>query len=274
MKEILLINPGRKPGTKKRKRKRQAPKSGAKKGVVKIMARRRRRIKRNEPNPNPRRRRVSRKRNPFAARARTYGGRAVSRARGAFAGLDFKGAVKHAPYQLLGMFAAKWAAKRFGGDENAATETDPESWNYASYLKGGIGAAVGAILANMVRPGMGQKVLEGGVNLMLFKLVENELIPKSEWATTQFGEDEEQGQEEPLIFDEAGTPYMLGEEGYIPVDERHRLPEEVMGSTLEPVGPLGFGSTLEPVGPLGEDPWADAYLGADSESDPFKKAFL
>jgi len=231
--------------------------------------------KRNDPNPNPRRRRRVRRRraNPFSARTRSIAKRSYSRARGAFAGLDFKGAIKHAPYQLLGMFAAKWSAKRFGGDENAASETDPESWNYASYLKGGIGAAVGAILANMVRPGMGQKVLEGGVNLMLFKLVENELIPKSEWATTQFGADEEQ--EEPLIYDEQGTPYMLGENGYIPVDERHRLPEEVgysYGDTLEPVGPLG--ATLEPVGPLGDDPWADAYLGADSESDPFKKAFL
>lgn len=272
MKEILLINPG-KPGKKKRTKKRSTTKRRKQSAIlmratkgVQTMARRRRR--RNEPDPNPRKRRKVRRRrsNPISARTRRVASRAYSRARGAFSGLDFKGALKHAPYQLLGMFAAKWSAKRFGGDENPATETDPETWNYASYLKGGVGAVVAGILGNMLRPGIGQKILEGGVNIMLFKLVENELVPRSEWATEQFGQ-----AEEPLVYDEQGVPYMLGQGGYYPADERHRLPEEMSGA-LEPVGPLG--ATLEPVGPLGADPWADAYLGADSESDPFKRAFL
>ena len=166
------------------------------------------------------------------------------------------------------MFSAKWAAKRFS-DEYPASEDDPESWNYASYLKGGAGCTVAAVLANMLRPGMGQKVLEGGINLMTFKLIENELIPQSDWATEQFGQGE-------VYTDEYGTPYMLGQGGYYPVDERHRLPEEMLGDSLEPVGPLGQ-AVLEPVGPLGsDDAWGSAYLGreGDPSTDPFVQAYM
>jgi len=215
-------------------------------------------------------RKKGRKHNPIGPRGR----RAITSVKGAFAGLDFKGALRNVPPYQIGMWAATWAAKRFASEEFAANQTDPESWNYASYLKGGLGAVAAAIGANMLRPGWGQKVLEGGLNMMLFKLGENELVPKSEWATAQFGEDEEPyyAGGEDIVFDERGAPYMLGENGdFIPVDERHRLPEEFEGS-LEPVGPLG--ATLEPVGPLGQsDPWADAYLGQAS-SDPFRRSFL
>jgi len=152
----------------------------------------------------------------------------------------------------IGMMAAKWAAKRFG---EAATETDPESWNYASYLKGAAGAAAAGFLANMVRRGSGQKVLEGGMALMLYKLVQNELVPKSEWAQSQFGA--ESSYREPGVIEEndAGEPYILGEDyQWRPLnaaDDYRMLPQNQYDGTLVTPGPLG--DALVPVGPLGYD---------------------
>jgi hypothetical protein len=237
------------------------------------MARKRRTYKkRRAPRRNPRR--------------RTYR-RAASRARATFAGLNIPGALKDVPYAMVGMFGAKWIAKRFGPD---ADETDPDSWNWSSYLKGGLGAVVAAFLAQMVKKGAGQKVLAGGLNLMFYKLIQNELIAPNAWAAGQFGIEQEA--DDPYMpdeytdidglggvewedldgmgaawdeldgyepgdvdDDEYGNSYMLGE------DENWQALPEVsgMGDVMEPVGPLG--DVLTPPGPLG-DPVAAALLDA------------
>ena len=260
MKEILLINPTKKKAPKKRKtpKKRPPAKKQAKretpKGAKSMPAKK-------KPGPKKgSKQKKKRKSNPGARKA-------YSRARSAFGGLNFKAALKNTPAIQIGMFASKWAAKRFS-DEYDAVEDDPESWNYASYLKGGLGATVAALICQMIRPGMGQKVLEGGINLMMFKVIENELIPQSDWASEQFGQDDQ------VVYDEQGTPYMLGQGGYYPVDERHRLPEEGLEDAFEPIGPLGQ-AQLEPVGRLGkDDPWAAAFLGEGGAADPFVQAYM
>lgn len=209
------------------------------------------------------RRRV-RRRNPTSRRVTS----AASRVRSTVAGMNIRSALRGLPPTMVGMFAAKWAAKRFGSE---ASETDPESWTWASYLKGAAGAFVAGFLAQNLRAGWGQKVLEGGMSLMAYKLIENELIPKSEWAQAQFGEDETYFPEEYVQTDDQGTPYLLGQNGqWMPVDERHRLPEYgVMGDELQPVGRLG--DELQPVGRLG-DAWQSAYFG--QERDPYAKGFF
>lgn len=210
-----------------------------------------------------RRKRTYRK-NP--SKARSYARRAGRSARSTFAGLNFKSALKNAPFYLIGMFGSKWMAKRFGG---GASEIDPESWNYRSYLQGGLGAVATAFAMQMVKPGSGQKVLEGGMNLMLYEMIQNELIQPNEWAQNQFGDMGDYGQMgdggyEPgdIEQDEYGRTYLLGDNG-----EWRELPEDVgggamqpvgpLGETLDPVGPLG---QLQPVGPLGADPYASAFL--------------
>lgn len=212
-----------------------------------------------------RRRKTTHKRRSYArrnpSRARRVGRAIARRAGGSFHGLNFKSALKTVPMQTIGMLAAKWLAKRFG---DAATETDPTSWNYASYLKGAAGAAAAGFLANMVRPGSGQKVLEGGLSLMLYKLVQNELIPKSEWATGQFGQN---GYEPGMIEQNSvGEPYILGEDNqWYPLngaDDDRLLPSVGYGSELVTPGPLGFGDELVTPGPLG--------FGADE----YERAFL
>ena len=180
---------------------------------------------------------------------------AISRARSTFLGLNFDRVIKDMPSIQLGMFAAKWAAKRFG--DLHATETDPESWGWESYLKGALGAVAAGALAQNVKRGSGQKVLEGGLNLMAYKMVQNELVPRSSWASGQLGEGYAPGE---VVENEAGEPYLLGDDGeWYPVDERHRLPEQNLQADLEPPGRLG--DVLEPPGRLGDDPYARAFHG-------------
>jgi hypothetical protein len=234
MREILLINPSR--SGKKRK------------GASTMPARRRRRA---APK------RIAIRRNPSGT-VKKYTRRASAGIRGAFGGISFKKALADVPATQLGMFAAKWAAKRFGG-EAGALESDHGSWSATSYIKGAIGSVVAAMLANSFKPGTGQKVLAGGLNLMIYKAAQNEFIQGSDWAANQFGEgdgyvpDEYQGM---LLAGQYGeeTPFMLAEDGeFYPADDEYR-----MQGVLEPVGPMG--SELEPVGPLGVDPYSEAYF--------------
>lgn len=199
------------------------------------MAKRKKSAKRRAPRRNPSKRRAPR--------------RASSRASGAsFAGLNIKSALKGIPMNTLGMFAAKWAAKRFG---QPATETDPGSWNYASYLKGAAGSAVAGFLANMVKRGSGQRVLEGGMSLMLYKLVQNELIAGSTFWSGQLGQARVPGV---IEENDAGEPFILGEDNqWYPLDgaDDYRMLPEMSGSgpVLTEPGPLG--DVLTPPGPLG-----------------------
>lgn len=214
----------------------------------------RRRRKTYRRNPSPRRR----------TRARRAVRRYASKAGGILKGMNIKSALTNSMPLVVGMFAAKFAAKRFG-DMNA-TEADPETWGWSSYLKGAAGAVVAGFIGQSVKPGSGQKILEGGLALMIYKLAQNKLIQPSETMSKWFGaEDEDEdyvpseylgyGQEDEYT-DETGT-YMLGQGGaWMPADERHRLPEySGMGDQL--VTPGRLGDDLTPPGRLG-----DAYSSA------------
>jgi len=224
MREILVINPmraarrGRKGHTMPKRRKRRrpaAPKS---------------------------RRRTYRRRNPSSPKR--YARRAASRLT---SGLSIKTALKDQVPIQIGMLASQWAAKRWGTD---ASELDPATWSWASYAKGAGGAFLAGMAANMVKPGLGQKVLTGGLAHIVHTIVRNEIIEKSEWGVQQFGAGEEG---EGIYVDDDGTPYATSGGEYLPLDEQHRmLPSgSVMGDSVVPAGPLGYGQ-IEPVGPLGE----------------------
>ena len=208
--------------------------------------------KRRKKRAAPKKRRAPR-RNPSPKARRAY-----SRARATFAGLNIKGALKDVAPTQLGMFATKWIAKRFGPD---ATEIDPDSWNWSSYLKGGIGAVLAGYIAQMIKPGWGNKVMAGGLNLMFYKMIQNELIAGSGWAADQFGaEDTYESDYLPgdVESDATGQSYLLGEDY-----QWHPLPEAgMMGDVLEPVGPLGAAEQLLPVGPLGSADLNAAYRDA------------
>lgn len=277
MKEILMINPAR-----MRRKKRTTRKGPAKKRTTKKRATRRRATTKGVLSMARKKRRATRRRKNAGSWGRVYHkyspvkkhrrrthnprrsiARAASRVRSSIAGMNIRSALRNIPPTMIGMFAAKFAAKKFG---EVASETDPESWNWASYLKGAAGAFIGGFLIQNIKPGWGQKVLEGGISLMAYKVIENELIPRSEWAVNQFGQnDTNYFPSEYVQTDAQGTPYLLGQNGqWYPVDERHRL----LGDQLEPPGRLGdaytetyFGDQLEPPGRLGADPFAKAFHG-------------
>ena len=200
--------------------------------------------------------------------------RAVSRARSTFAGLNIKSALKDQIPIQLGMFGTKFFAKLFGPD---ATEIDPSSWDWSSYAKGAAGAVAAGFVAQTIKPGMGQKVLQGGLSLIVYKMIQNKLVAGNEFGEKYFGV----VQEEDDIYipdeyadmsgsdnylpgdvedDSAGNTYMLGEDY-----QWHELPESsgpMMGDELRQVGPLGETyEHLSPPGALGQvDPVAQALL--------------
>lgn len=273
--EVLIINPRKKRSKRKttRRKRRASPtrrRTVARKRTIKrrvLRAAPRRRTTTRRVSTMAKKRRTSRKKRSYRKNPspRRYVKRAARSARTTFGSLDFKGVLKDVPYYQFGMFASKWLAKRFGG---GASEIDPASWSYKEYLKGGLGAVAAAFLAQMAKPGSGKKVLAGGVNLMIYEMIQNELIAGNEWATGQFGVDsyyegEDAGyQPGDVEQDETGQSYLLGEDL-----QWRALPEEGMQGALEPVGPLG---QLEPVGPLGQlEP-----VGPLGASDPYRRALL
>lgn len=156
------------------------------------------------------------------------------------------------------MFVTKWAAKRGTPD---ALEDDRGTWNGMTYLKGGLGAAAGGYLANMVKPGSGQKVLEGGMMLLLYKAAQNHLIPQNTFLMNQLGQDGQQYVPGDVEVNSAGEPFILGQDGttWIPMDKGQELAGygqdedwEMMGqNALETPGRLGMGDVIETPGRLG-----------------------
>jgi len=222
------------------------------------MARKRRRTTKKrrsyKRNPSPKRK--------TARRARATVGRM-------FGGLSFKKALANMPATQIGMWAAKKAARSFifGDATNYATENDAGSWNWASYVKGSLGGVGAALLVNMLKPGMGQKVLEGAANLMVYKALMNEVVYKSETLTAHFGADEDADEYSPeeYLLTGANDDWFLGTDGGMyPTNDMYRLPEASMdGNAIVPVGPLG--DVLTPVGPLG-------YYGDIEEA--YRKAYF
>lgn len=258
MAEILMINPSRRRRKTKTKKKRTTKKTTRRRKTTKksttrrnpirlkmgakIMAKRRRR---KSPKTTTRKRRY--RRNPTTSRTRRVARRATS-------GLSFRRALKNVISLDIGMFAAKFAAKRFG--DQIASETDPTTWNAMSYVKAGVGAVGAGLLANMVRPGWGQKIMEGGLAWTVFKAVENEVIHGNATAEKWLGQDylyEGVGADpNVLVLDEDSTPYMTGQDGQLlPLDESHRMLPSMTysGDVLTPPGRLG--DVLTPPGRLG-----------------------
>lgn len=269
MKEILLLNPSKRRRTKRRATKKRTTKKRRAKKTRKTVTKAKTVTRKNPARKRaarkgvsmPRKRRAKRRirRNP--SRTRRVARRAGTRARSAFGGLNFKTALKNIPLNTVGMFAAKWAAKRFG---EAATETDPATWNYASYLKGAAGAAGAGFLMNMIKPGTGQRVLEGGMSLMLYKLMQNELISGSTFWSGQLGADEGY-QPGDIETDSAGEPYILGYDNqWYPMDgaDDYRMTEGggMYGGQLVTPGPLG--DALLTPGPLGASEAVDSMYKA------------
>jgi hypothetical protein len=183
------------------------------------------------------------------------------------------------------MLAAKWAAKRFG---TPATETDPTSWNAASFIKGALGAFGGGLIANMIKPGSGHAVLRGGLTLMAFKLLENKAIINSPFWNAQFGDETMGAERVPGVieYNGAGEPFVLGEDYQwkpLSAADDYRAGADMYGDALVAPGPLGYlgeepvvmgaetmyGDALVAPGPLGYYGEEPVVMGADMSGRSF-----
>jgi hypothetical protein len=247
--EIVAINPSAKRGGKKKGKKPMAGKKTKKK-------------KETKKNPSVR------------SAARAVGRRSKER----FLGMNLKGALCSAPPRAIGMFAAKWGAKKFPGVSGGS---DREDWAFSNYLAGGATGFLAGFLAENFKKGAGQKVLEGAIDLLVYKMIQNEVIPKNEFLTEQFGDDEmvllgedgepivmlgeEEAEEGDLLLGENGEVYMMGADGYTrPIDESHRLiatelaqralnARPAMGGALARPTPALGGALARPTPALGGD---------------------
>jgi len=238
--EILLVNP-------------QTPKPKGRK----TMPRRRRRVTRRKPAT------AITRRNPgtFMTKARRAA-RSVGRS---IMGINFKSIAQTIIPTQLGFFAFKAAAK-FGADGMSADQNDRDSWNTASFFKGALGTFGAALLCKAFRPQWSQQVMEAGLNMAIYNLIQIKLIPNSEWAMSHLGEDEDYVPNEfsgglHLAAEMPdGTPMFAGADGELyPADESYRMPENVSGAI---VARNNLGDALIQPGRLGGADYLDPYRRA------------
>jgi hypothetical protein len=203
--------------------KKSKPKTARKKSTIRTSAKKVRVIKRTEgrkmskaiTKTAPRRNVVRR-----SARVGKVVRRTVHRAKGAFSGLNFRSGIKDSAILALGMFLTQFGCKRFSS-EFEANLGDPQSWSAMSYVKGGIAGTVAAIAGNMLRPGIGQKLLEGSFAHLLFQLAQNYGIQPNDTMKSWFGQDPMNLPE--VQFDAQGNPLMMGAWGQVPITEDYRM---------------------------------------------------
>lgn len=283
--EILVVsNPAKKKKKKETKKKTTKKKSAstgskkpAKKKETKKMA------------EQKKKKRKSRKKNPVGKRTRR-------RAKQTFLGMDFGKTFSNLAPHLAGMLAANVLAKKFPGLEGG---TDRMDWTPGNYLGAGLGAILAGALAENIRRGWGQKVFQGGMDLVFYKLLINEIAYKNPTLESWFGQDEpihpdylgdgygDFGELAPpdelgfgqdpmdlpddteedvgaIALGDDGEEYVKGVDGYWrPVDESDRIVSADMG----------FDDELSPPGPLG-DAWSWENIGEDGgPDDPFARAY-
>lgn len=188
---------------------------------------------------------------------------AASYARGTFAGVNIRAAFGNSFPLLLGMLCAKFAAKKFAPSDSPGGEFDQWTWkNYALAAAGGLG---GALLVQSFLKGRyikSQKVMEGAMALIMFKIFAQEIAPQNEYLDSWFGADEDDfidpGYEESdeysvgdIYEDTAGSEYVMGDDGaWRPIDESHRMVDPGMLGGVVPVDPtMGYGGEVQPVDP-------------------------
>lgn len=192
-------------------------------------------------------RRKAPRRNPSTSRKIARRGARASK--NLITALDLKRSFLDAGKQIGGMMVAQFAAKKFadGGGAN-----DPD-WTWKNYGFGIAGSFGAGIAAEMVKKGSGKEFLKGGLALVGYKLVTNELSQRSEFVAEYFGNTQ-------TFRGTDGVDYMAGDsyqgddgEVYLMGNDGEWYPNGMNG-ILAPASDLG--GTLAPPTDLGA---ADAY---------------
>jgi len=221
------------------------PKKG---GAVKMAAKKKKKKKKGNPGGNPGKIVVYRK-----AKSTILGG------------INVSNVVKDIVPLWVGAMVCKFAAKRFveGGEDQT------RDWSWKNYALGVVGVVLASLLSAAVFKGKGriaQNILAGGLLLILYKLFLNEIVPKSEWLTSWFAQDDDEaypvfGQEEEIeegdLYQDQDSVVAYGQDyRYRPLSEMHRQSPMIapqaaqaqMGVLIEPRDP-SFGVDFEPRDP-------------------------
>jgi hypothetical protein len=197
--------------------------------------------------------------------------RRIRRAIGAtIAGVNLWGALQNTLPMLMGAMAAKVVAKKFA---DGGGELDNWTWkNYGLALLGGMLAAVGTSAIFKSKRSTAQRVMEGSLLLVAYKIVTNEIAPTNDTMEEWFGADDDSvhpdylGADRLLPVDPTmglgasdmlelpdGDTFVRGEDGnWAPTDDSHRMDMDMdgMGSRITPVNPT-MGDDM--------DRWTKAY---------------
>lgn len=209
----------------------------------------------------PKKRRGPAKRGKGRSKRRSY--TRNPSAAGILSGTGIPGAAKSMLPMISGAMLAKLAQKRFGDKTHESS-----NWTWKDYAAGGIGSLVASIAArHLLRASAAtsQKVLEGGLLILAFKAITQEIVPMSAAATSWLGEDGEQYTAGDLYQTDEGETYLLGENGewtdittYLPETTGCNDEQTAIGDMVVEPGPLG--DIVAPPGPLG-DAFDDAWTG-------------
>ena len=186
--------------------------------------------------------------NEIAKAARAIAARGRSHAKLSFAGLHIGEAAKNGLSVGLGILAAQFAAKKFtdGGGAN-------ENWGWKQYIAGplgglAVGFAVSAVLGGRTK--IAQNVFTGAIAYTAWKAFHDEVVTGNSTLEKYFGQDDVDGVgffgeelhpdyqgaddgvaigEEPVAIGDMyqgqdGEQYVMGANGWYPIDESHRMP--------------------------------------------------
>lgn len=191
--------------------------------------------------------------------------------------------------QTGGMLACQFFAKKFAGGGGA---NDPD-WSWQNYAWGLGGTFAAGFAADMIKRGSGKQFVQGGLALLMYKLIVNELSAKSNFIATYFGADAMDRGGYVIGTDgnaytagdsylgADGEVYLLGNDGlWRPTSENYRDPAMLgMGDALAPVGPLGYDDMSGPLAPVtptlgADDPFLESFTGKQGSGDPYADVFL
>lgn len=267
-----------------------------------------RKRRRRRTTTTPRRRRRRTRSNP---RTRANPTRAQVTKRGF--NIDLGTPFRRAVPTLAGKLMVAWAVRRWGDAETAPySPTAGSAWTFKNYLIGALTAGIaGEAIGRFWRKPTGQKVYEGGMDLLMTKLLWTEGVARSPMMQTAFGQTDSNSQirqlsaqatEGDILDDGKGNRWLMqngqwvammgmGENPYVPqalgaANQNPYMPEPLNGELME-ADYLGkytedpLGGRLMEAGPLGHQmpmdtprnyAAASAYLDTGSP-DPYHTAY-
>lgn len=158
-----------------------------------------------------------------------------------------EGAARNMGMMMLGAMAAKAIQRRAGNGKSEA-----ENWEWKDYAWASAGVLGASVLAKSVlkrSTADQQRILEGGMLMILFKAVTQELVPMSETATKWLGDDDNYYSPGDEYVTQTGETYVLGSNGSW--SEQSNIPR-LVGATIEDEPEVLLGEGAGPVTSLGE----------------------